>query len=78
MSARNPFYAPGFVNLDSALAKTFTIHEGYNFQFPADAYNTFNHVDWGPPNGVRSTPTFGNITTAGNMRVFELMGRPAF
>jgi hypothetical protein len=77
-SARNPFYGPGSINLNSALAKTFKIYERVNFQFRADAYNSFNHVDWGPPNGVWSSPTFGNITTAGPMRVFEFQGRLSF
>ncbi len=77
-SARNPFYGPGTVNLNSALAKTFKIYERVNFQFRADAYNAFNHVDWGPPNGVWSSTTFGNITTAGSMRIFEFQGRLSF
>jgi hypothetical protein len=77
-SARNPFYGPGTVNLNSALAKTFPIYERLSFQFRADAYNTFNHVDWGPPNGVWTSPTFGNITTAGPMRIFEFEGRLMF
>lgn len=77
-SARNPFYSPHTVNLNSALAKTFPIHERLDFQFRADAYNTFNHVDWGPPNGVWTSPTFGNITTAGPMRIFEFEGRLTF
>jgi hypothetical protein len=77
-AARNPFYGPGTVNLNSALAKTFALYEGWSFQFRADAYNTFNHVDWGPPNGVWTSPTFGNITTAGPMRIFEFEGRLVF
>jgi hypothetical protein len=77
-AARNPFYGPGFVDFDTALAKNFQIRERLNFQFRADAYNTFNHVNWGPPNGVWTSPTFGNITTANPMRVLELMGRLTF
>jgi Carboxypeptidase regulatory-like domain/TonB dependent receptor len=78
-AARNPFYGPGLINFDTALVKTFSIYESLAFQFRADAYNTFNHTNWGPPNGVWSSPTFGNITTtASNMRVFELMGRLVF
>jgi hypothetical protein len=77
-AARNPFNGPGSVNLNSALAKTFKVYEDVNFQFRADAYNSFNHVDWGPPNGVWTSPTFGNITTAGPMRIFEFEGRLSF
>jgi hypothetical protein len=77
-AAPYPFYGPGYVDFDSALAKTFKFADHYSFQFRADAYNTFNHVNWGPPNGVWSSPTFGNITSANPMRLFELMGRLAF
>jgi hypothetical protein len=74
-AARNPFYGPGLVNLDSSLAKTFKFHDRYAFQVRMDAYNMFNHVNWGPPNGVWSSPSFGNITSAGPMRAFEFTGR---
>jgi hypothetical protein len=79
-SARNPFYGPGVVNFDTSMAKTFPIYERLAFQFRADAYNTFNHVNWGPPSGNwSSAATFGNITTTStNMRVFEFMGRLTF
>jgi hypothetical protein len=79
-SARNPFYGPGLVNFDTALAKTFPIHDRLAFQFRADAYNTFNHPNWGAPNGNWSaTTTFGNITsTSTNMRILEFMGRLTF
>ncbi|HWB31779.1 MAG TPA: TonB-dependent receptor [Acidobacteriaceae bacterium] len=79
-SARNPFYGPGVVNFDTSLAKTFPIYERLAFQFRADAYNTFNHVNWGAPSGNwSSAATFGNITTTSTgMRIFEFMGRLTF
>jgi hypothetical protein len=79
-AARNVFAGPSYVNFDTALAKTFRIHEGLGFQFRADAYNTFNHPNWGSPSGnFSSLATFGNITTiATNMRIFEFMGRLTF
>jgi len=78
-AGRNLFSGPGFVNFDTSLAKTFPIHESLAFQFRVDAYNSFNEVNWGLPNGNWSAATFGNITTtATNMRVFEFMGRLTF
>jgi hypothetical protein len=78
-SARNPFDGPGYVDFDASLAKSFPIHKRLAFQFRADAYNLANHPNWGPPNGVWNTTTFGNITTlVGNMREYELMGRLMF
>jgi hypothetical protein len=79
-TARNALAGPGYVNFDTALAKTFRVHEGLGFKFRVDAYNTFNHPNWGPPSGnFSSSATFGNITTtATNMRMFEFMGRLTF
>jgi hypothetical protein len=77
-AGRNLFYAPGLVTFDLSLAKTFRFHERYSFQFRMDAYNAFNHVNWGAPNGNWSSPTFGNITSAGPMRRLEFIGRLAF
>lgn len=77
-AGRNLFYGPGLINFNTALAKNFRFGERFNFQFRADAYNTFNHVNWGNPNGVWTSPSFGNITSAGPMRVIELVGRLAF
>jgi len=77
-AARNLLYAPGLINFDTSLAKAFRFHERFAFQFRMDAYNTFNHVNWGAPNGNFSSPTFGNITSAGPMRAFEATGRLVF
>ena len=77
-AARNLFYAPGLINFATSLAKTFRLRERLAFQFRMDVYNTLNHVNWGAPNGNWSSTTFGNITSAGSMRVFELTGRLLF
>ena len=77
-AAPNLFHGPGLVDFDTSLGKAFRIREGMAFQLRADAYNTFNHVNWGNPNGVWNSPQFGSITTAGPMRVFEITGRLSF
>ena len=78
-AGRNLFSGPGLVNFDTSLAKTFPIYDRLAFQFRADAYNTLNEVNWGPPNGNWSAATFGSITTtATNMRIYEFMGRLVF
>lgn len=77
-AGRNLFYGPGLVTLASSLGKTFRFSERLAFQFRLDAYNTFNHVNWGNPNGNLNSATFGNITSAGQMRTFELTGRLTF
>ena len=73
-SARNPFYGPGYVNLDSSLAKTFRFHERLAFQFRIDAYNTFNHVNLSNPDSCVDCGTAGRITDIlgnANMREWQ-------
>src|SRR5439155_23916733 len=77
-AARNLFYAPGLISVATSLAKTFRLRERFAFMFRVDIYNTPNHVNLGAPNGNWSATTFGNITSAGSMRVFELTGRLLF
>jgi hypothetical protein len=77
-AARNLFYAPGLINFATSLAKTFRLRERLALQSRLDVYNTLNHVNWGAPNGNWSATTFGNITSAGAMRTFELTGRLLF
>jgi hypothetical protein len=55
---RDLIYNPGFNNWNMGLFKKFTIREAINFQFRAEAFDTFNHPNW---NGVGTDPT--NLTT---------------
>jgi hypothetical protein len=48
---RDSLYGPGLVNTDLSAAKRFIIKEGLSVQFRADAFNLFNKVNLGQPNG---------------------------
>lgn len=48
---RDSLYGPGYVNTDLSIAKKFPIKESLSVQFRADAFNVFNHVNLGQPNG---------------------------
>jgi hypothetical protein len=68
---------PGQFNFDSALMKTFPIpHWGdqTNVIFRAEAFNLFNHAQFGNPgNSITTNSTFGVIsTTVVNPRVMQL------
>jgi hypothetical protein len=63
---RNVLIGPGFEDVDLSLLKNTRFHERYNVQFRADAFNLFNHPNFGQPNRVVSTAagnTFGQITS---------------
>ncbi len=48
---RNNFFGPGFFNTDASIYKAFQIRESINAQFRFNAYNVFNHINPGQPNG---------------------------
>jgi Carboxypeptidase regulatory-like domain/TonB dependent receptor len=57
---RNAFVGPGFEDIDLALFKNTKITERMNVQFRTDAFNLFNHPNYGQPSG--SVGSVGVIT----------------
>ena len=60
---RNVVIGPGFTNLDIALVKNTRITERTSLQFRADAFDGFNHANFGQPGSVVNTATFGLISS---------------
>jgi outer membrane receptor protein involved in Fe transport len=87
---RNSLIGPGYSNVDLSLGKEFSIVEKLKLEVRADAYNAFNHVNYGNPDanvgygsgGALSDGTAGTITgPAGfnsNMRIMQLGARLIF
>ncbi|HYR92234.1 MAG TPA: carboxypeptidase regulatory-like domain-containing protein [Terriglobia bacterium] len=50
--ARGLFTGPGLWNLDTSLAKRFSVTEQVSMQFRAEAFNVFNHTNFTSPNPV--------------------------
>jgi hypothetical protein len=67
-AGRNILTAPGFEDVDLAIAKTTTIREGYTLQFRAEAFNLFNHPNFGQPVNVVNNGQFGQITATRTVR----------
>jgi len=58
---RNNAWGPHLFNSDISAMKNFTVRERVTLQFRADAFNAFNHINYGLPSGnIQST---GNITS---------------
>ncbi len=57
-------FARGFdaVQMDLAVRREFPIHERLKLQFRAEAFNVFNHPNFGSINGFFTEPTFGQAT----------------
>jgi Carboxypeptidase regulatory-like domain/TonB dependent receptor-like, beta-barrel len=79
-SSRNPVRGPGLQNADVMLGKTFPLTEKINLELRAEAFNVTNTPPLADPNGsfAPGSTAFGSITSAGNPRVFEFVGKVKF
>ena len=63
---RNVLIGPGFEDIDFSLVKNTKIYERLTVQFRVDAFDLFNHPNFGQPNRTVSTAagnTFGQISS---------------
>lgn len=77
-SSRNPVRGPGLQDADLMIGKTFRMTERVNLEFRAEAFNVSNTPPLNDPNGSFGSAAFGSITSAGNPRVFEFVGKVHF
>jgi len=81
---RDVIYQPGFQNWNMGLFKKFAVNERVNFQFRAEAFNVWNHPNWGGTSGgglnldPSNPKTFGTVTTKGSERNLQLSLRAEF
>ena len=59
---RNVIHNPGFENWNMGLYKKFAITERIGLQFRAEAFNAFNHPNWGAANFDPTSSSFGKVT----------------
>ncbi len=72
-AGRNTLVGPGRVNWDMSLFKNFVIHEQMRVEFRAEAFNVFNHPQFGLPNASIGNAQVGSITsTVGNPRQLQM------
>jgi hypothetical protein len=60
---RNSFYGPHYANTDATLTKEIVKAEGLTLTLGAQAYNIFNHPNFGNPNNTIGDGSFGSITS---------------
>jgi hypothetical protein len=58
---------PGLASTDLSLFKEFHAVERLSVQFRAEAFNAFNHVQFGNPDTTVTDPGFGTITSQNNL-----------
>jgi hypothetical protein len=55
--------APGFLNIDAALQKSFTVFHEQHVDFRSDFFNAFNIASYGNPDNGITDSAFGRITS---------------
>lgn len=76
--ARNQYIAPGFFGWDMSVLKRFNITERTNLEFRFESFNFPNHPNWGTPNTNLTSPQYGQITGAREMRTNQFALKLAF
>ena len=62
-AGRNTLRNPGFTNFNMALYKNFKVNERAAFEFRAEAYNIFNHTEWGPLGGSGGSAAYNGFSS---------------
>ena len=75
---RNIFYGPGFTNFDLALIKNTKITETVNLQFRADAFDLFNHPNFGQPGGGNGFVVLPATLTPTTLKTFTTITSTRF
>jgi hypothetical protein len=81
--ARNAIRGVGRKNVDMTLSRLLRLTDTQNIEVRMEMFNAFNWFQWGQPNTVRSSPTFGQITNTalgaeGAPRIIQLAVKYAF
>jgi hypothetical protein len=73
-SGRNMMRGPHSTNLDFSLFKNIPLGERVTWQTRGEAFNTFNHTNWGGANNAvySGSPYFGAIGSAGAGRIVQV------
>ncbi|HEU5257269.1 MAG TPA: TonB-dependent receptor [Vicinamibacterales bacterium] len=82
---RNAAIGPGFVNTDLSVMKRVAAGRDRVLQLRIDAFDLFNHANFGPPGNVVGSPMFGKISRtrlptgeAGSSRQIQLAAKLSF
>jgi hypothetical protein len=77
-AGRNIIIGPGTVQMDMALSKNIPLKEMQGVEVRLSATNVFNTVHFTTIDTSFGSPTFGQVTGAGNMRKAQLTARYRF
>ncbi|HLJ12895.1 MAG TPA: hypothetical protein VKV15_00240 [Bryobacteraceae bacterium] len=75
---RASFFGPGQENFDIGVSRIFPLKERFRFQLRGEFENAFNHPLFNNLNTSITSPAFGQVTSATDSRVIQLVGRLQF
>ena len=75
---RNIIEGPGQFTVDMSVSKTFVLKEFRALELRLTASNVFNTVQFTSIGSVVNSPSFGEVTSAGNMRRVTMYARFRF
>ncbi len=67
-TGRNTLEGPGHANVNLALLKDIALGESATLQLRAESFNILNSTNFDLPDGFLGSPTFGQVTSAGDPR----------
>ncbi|MGH9629544.1 MAG: TonB-dependent receptor domain-containing protein, partial [Bryobacteraceae bacterium] len=70
-SGRNILFGPGLANVDTSVAKYFSLTETWRLQFRSEFFNLFNRANFNQPSNTLTSGTYGRITSAGDPRILQ-------
>ena len=70
-SRRGSLYGPGFQNWDMGIMKNFPVREPVSLQFRLEAFNVFNHPNWGTPDYYIDDPNYSTVSSATAPRLVQ-------
>jgi hypothetical protein len=76
--SRNSIAGPGTIQNSMSLAKTMQLGDTRSMEFRATAANVFNTVQYSGVDSSLTSPTAGQVISAGAMRSFQFTGRFRF
>jgi hypothetical protein len=78
-ASRNPVRGPSYRNVDLAISRRIPLGPSpFSLELRGEVFNALNTPPLGNPNAVLGAANFGTITTAGDPRVIQLVGKVLF
>jgi hypothetical protein len=77
-ASRNSIQGPGTLSNSMSLSKTMQLGDTRSWEFRASANNVFNTVQYSGVDTNVTSPTFGQVISAGQMRSFQFTSRFRF